>query len=76
MVENPEYDNTQTYIPREQRPEWSTVSILGKVYVRHDGSVQTGGFATLGENGIATNGTSGYRVLKRVDEESALVLIK
>ena len=76
MVENPEYDNTKTYIPREQRPEWSTVSILGKVYVRHDGNVQTGGFATLGENGIATSGTSGYRVLKRVDNESALVLVK
>lgn len=76
MVENPEYDNTQTYIPREQRPEWSTVSILGKVYVRHDGTIQTGGFATLKENGIACAGESGYRVLKRVDEESALVLVK
>lgn len=76
IEETDEYDNTQTYIPRELRKEWSPISILGKIYVRHDGTVQTGGFATLKENGIACAGKSGYRVLKRIDNESALVLVK
>ena len=76
IEETDEYDNTQTYIPRQFRKEWAPISILGKVYVRHDGTVQTGGFATLKENGIACSGDSGYRVLKRIDNESALVLVK
>ena len=76
IEETDEYDNTQTYIPRELRKEWAPVSILGKVYVRHDGTVQTGGFVTLKENGIGCAGESGYRVLKRIDNESALVLVK
>ena len=76
IEETDDYDNTQTYIPRQFRKEWAPISILGKVYVRHDGTVQTGGFATLGTNGIACSGDSGYRVLKRIDNESALVLVK
>lgn len=76
MEETDEYDNTQIYIPRQLRKEWAPISILGKVYIRHDGTVQTGGFATLKENGIACAGESGYRVLKRIDNESALVLVK
>jgi hypothetical protein len=76
LEETDEYDNTQTYTPRQFRKEWAPISILGKVYVRHDGTVQTGGFATLKENGIACSGESGYRVLKRIDNESALVLVK
>lgn len=76
IEESDEYDSTQTYIPREFRKEWAPISILGKVYIRHDGTVQTGGFVTLKENGIACAGDSGYRVLKRIDNESALVLVK
>lgn len=75
--ENPEFDASQEYIPREQRKEWSSIGMIGKVHIRHDGSLKVGRFATCGENGVATDSeTTGYRVLKVIDNESALVLVK
>jgi hypothetical protein len=35
-VINPDYDPSQTYIPREDRPEWAVVSFLGQELVRAD----------------------------------------
>lgn len=75
--ENPEFDASQEYIPREQRKEWSPIGMIGKVHIRHDGSLKVGRFATCGENGVATDSeTTGYRVLKVINNESALVLVK
>jgi len=31
---NPEYDETQEYIPRDQRPEWNCVGLLGQLPLR------------------------------------------
>jgi hypothetical protein len=31
---NPEYDESQEYIPREQRPEWNCVGLLGQLRLR------------------------------------------
>jgi hypothetical protein len=31
---NPEYDETKEYIPREQRPEWNCVGLLGQLPLR------------------------------------------
>jgi len=31
---NPDYNPGQTYVPRENRPEWSTVGLIGKLRVR------------------------------------------
>ena len=33
---NPEYDETKIYEPRDQRKEWSTIGLLGKVRVRDE----------------------------------------
>jgi hypothetical protein len=33
---NPEYDSTQIYIPRRQRPEWKVVGLMGRVLIRKD----------------------------------------
>ena len=75
--ENPSFDPLQEYTPREQRKEWSPIGMIGKVHIRHDGSLKVGRFATCGTNGVATDsGTTGYRVLKVIDNESALVLVK
>lgn len=32
--QNPDYDPTQTYIPRSQRPEWCAVGLLGQLRLR------------------------------------------
>ena len=75
--ENPEFDASQEYIPRGQRKEWSPIGMIGKVHIRHDGTLVVGGFATCGRNGLATHSaTTGYKVLKKIDAESALVLVK
>jgi len=31
---NPDYDDTQTYIPREQRKEWDAIGMMGKLRMR------------------------------------------
>jgi hypothetical protein len=31
---NPEYDETKEYIPREKRPEWNCVGLLGQLPLR------------------------------------------
>lgn len=53
----------QSYVPRSQRPEWSTVGLLGKIYVRDNGLCVPGGKCSC-ENGIAVHGSS-WRVLSR-----------
>jgi hypothetical protein len=73
--ENPDYDPNQEYIPRMHRKEWSPIGLVGKVFVRQDGTLKINGHASC-KNGIATNGNEGYRVLKIVNDEIALVLVK
>ena len=33
-VLNPDYDPTRTYVPREERPEWDAVGMVGKLRIR------------------------------------------
>ena len=74
---NPDYDPEKKYIPREQRPEWAAVGLVGRLVVTDDGSCKTGGYCT------AKNGTASYsksatraRVLKRIDDTHIEVLVK
>ncbi len=73
---NPDYDPTQEYIPREQRPEWSAVGMMGKLFVRDDGTCEVNRYCWSNDEGIATKSATGYRVLKRVSENIIQVLIK
>lgn len=75
---NPDYDPEQTYVNRLDRPEWDTVGMLGKLYVRDDGTCQVNEYATVGENGIATASSekTDMRVLSRVNENIIKVLLK
>ena len=74
---NPDYDPEKKYIPREQRPEWAAVGLVGRLVVTDDGSCKTGGYCT------AKNGTASYsksatraRVLKRIDDTHVEVFIR
>ncbi len=51
---NPEYDPSQKYIERKDRPEWDYVGMTGVVPVRDDGTCAAGGFAKCGAGGVAT----------------------
>lgn len=78
-VLNPEYDPEQTYIRREDRPEWSAVGLVGKLVVVDDGTCVVNGYCKAGTNGIGTNSETrenAYRVIARLDETHVKVLVR
>ena len=74
--ENPDYDPSQSYIQREDRPEWDAVGLVGVLAVRDDGTCQVNGFCKVADGGIATTSDSGYRVIKRVNENIVKVVFR
>ena len=75
---NPDYDPSQEYVNRANRPEWDTVGMLGKLHVRDDGSCKVNEYATVGDNGVATASSekTNMRVMKRISDDIILVLLK
>lgn len=75
---NPDYEPTKQYINRADRPEWSAVGMIGKLYVCDDGTCEVNGYAAVGKNGIATASSekTNMRVLSRVCENIVRVLLK
>ena len=75
---NPNYDSSQEYIRRSDRPEWSTVGLIGKLHVTDDGSCVVGKYATVGNNGVATNSETktNMKVMKRISDTVVLVFMK
>lgn len=72
-----DYDPETEYIPREVRPEWAPVGLVGRLAVIDDGSCKTGGYCTA-RNGIAaySKGATRARVLRRIDDTHVEVLVK
>ena len=75
---NPAYDPESVYTPREERPEWSKVGMMGKLYVRDDGTCVAGGYCAVGADGILTHSETptNIRVMKRTSENIVWVLMK
>lgn len=75
--ENPDYNASRAYIKRSERPEWQIVGMMGKLYVRDDGSCVVNGYADV-KDGIATNASSktNMRVMERVTDNIVRVLMK
>lgn len=85
--ENPEYDPSQPYIERKDRPEWDAIGMLGVLAVRDDGTCQANGFCRVAEGSIATAADGeftivdgqirkGYRVIERVAENIVKVVFR
>ena len=74
---NPDYDDSQTYIPRSQRKEWDAVGMVGKLVVTDDGTCTLNGWAAVGAGGVATAAyqRTSYRVMERLDASHIRVLI-
>jgi hypothetical protein len=74
---NPIYDDSKLYINRKERPEWDAVGMMGKLYVRDDGTAQVNGYV-VANNGIATAsiGRTNMRVMERVSENVIRVCLK
>ena len=75
--QNPNYDISQPYIRRSDRSEWQIVGMMGKLYVRDDGSCVVNGYADV-INGIATKATgkTNMRVMERINDSIVRVLLK
>ena len=76
MKINPDYDNTQEYIGRENRKEWSAVGMVGVLPVRDDGTCEVNGYCKVADGGIATQANNGYRVVARVADNIIKVLFR
>ena len=77
--ENPEYDSTKPYAPRDERAEWSAIGLVGILSVYDDGTCQVNGYCKCKNNGIATaveKGADTYRVIKRVTDNIVKVVLK
>ena len=74
---SPLYNPESPYIKRSDRPEWQIVGMMGKLYVRDDGSCVVNGYADV-KDGIATkaNGKTNMRVMERVTDNIVRVLMK
>lgn len=70
-----EYDPNKEYVPREKRPEWAAIGLLGKVIVTDDGTCEPNGYCVPSKDGIATASESGYRVLSRINETHIKILM-
>ncbi|MNO37869.1 hypothetical protein D3C76_279600 [compost metagenome] len=76
---NSEWDNTREYIPRENRPEWSYVGLMGKLLVRDNGQCEPGGYCYPNDDGIAVpelNEVKGFRVMKRTSRNIIQIVLK
>ncbi|MCI8792257.1 MAG: hypothetical protein HFG38_05550 [Eubacterium sp.] len=78
--ENPEYNPDELYIPREERPEWSAIGMVGVLSVYDDGTCQVNGYCRCGVGGTATLAEERtfdtYRVMQRISDNIIKVVIK
>ena len=74
---NPDYDPTQEYIPRSERPEWEAVGMLGKLVAIDDGTCEVGSYCMAGKDGIATKAEqeTKFYVMARLDKNHIKVMI-
>lgn len=80
FVLNPNYDSSQEYKSRFDRPEWAAVGMLGVLPVRHDGTAKVNGYVTVGPNGIATacerTAANAYRVIKENSDSVVEIIFR
>lgn len=78
-IHNPHWDNNEEYIPRDKRPEWSAIGLMGKLYVRDDGTCMVNGFVKVGSiDGTLTHSAepTNMRVMQRMSDNIIKVFIK
>jgi hypothetical protein len=74
---NPNYNPDESYTNRRNRPEWSAIGMMGKLFVRDDGTAEVNGYITA-KDGIATASTkrTHMRVMKRISDDVIQVCFK
>ena len=74
---NPDYDPTQKYVSRENRPEWDAIGTHGQLVVIDDGTCKVNTYCTAANGGIATAAAvkTPYRVMERLNDNHIKVYI-
>lgn len=75
-VLNPDYNPDKEYISRENRKEWATIGLIGKLILIDDGTCEVNGYCKAATGGIATKSDTGYRVMKRIDDTHIQIIFK
>ena len=75
-IVNPDYDQNEKYTPRENRPEWGIVGMMGQLVTIDDGTCKVNGYCKVADGGMATAADSGYRVIARLDDTHIKVLFR
>lgn len=67
---NEDYNKDLNYVSRNNRAEWDTIGILGKLYVYQDGTCEVGSFCKVNAEGKATKSEdqSGYYVIEKNED--------
>lgn len=82
--ENPDYDKTKDYTPREERQEWDAIGLLGVIVVQDDGTCEVNSYCKCSDGGIATSAkvsessylTPIYKVIDRVNDNLVKILFR
>lgn len=71
------YDGEKKYIPRNERPEWAAIGLLGKLVCLDDGTAKVNDYVKPNENAVATvsQTQTKYRVMRRIDESHIQIMI-
>ena len=74
--QNPNWNPEEEYIPREDRPEWDAVGLIGKLVMIDDGTAEINGYVKPSTGGIAAKSDkpTRFRVMARLDENHIKVL--
>ena len=75
---NPAYDESKEYVSRAKRSEWDAIGMMGKLFLRDDGTCVVNGYAVPGVDGVATlaTGKSQMRVMERISDNIVRVCLK
>lgn len=71
------YDGEKKYIPRNERPEWAAIGLLGKLVCLDDGTAKVNDYVKPNENAVATvsETQTKYRVMRRIDGSHIQIMI-
>ena len=71
-----DYDPSQKYIPRKDRPEWGYMGTHGELVVIDDGTCEAKGRCKPNNEAKATAAEDGFYVLERIDDKHIKIFMR
>ncbi|KPU43400.1 hypothetical protein OXPF_28410 [Oxobacter pfennigii] len=73
---NPKWEKNREYTSRLQRPEWTPVTLKGRVLVRDNGQCAPNEYCRPNDDGIAVPSPNGCRVMERTGSNQIMIFIE